>query len=80
MDYVLKNEVVKRIRLENEADWYLFMLKEKFDNAIDFLWKYYPDAPVEDKNIGAKIGLDYDNKLFDCKVINSNSDNKPSIS
>jgi hypothetical protein len=77
MDYVLKNEVVKRIRLENEADWYLFMLKEKFDNAIDFLWKYYPDAPMEDKNIGAKIVLDYDNKLFDCKVINSNPDNKP---
>lgn len=80
MDYVEKDEVIKRIRLENEADWYLFMLKEKFDNAVDFLWKYYPNAPVEYKDITAKIKLDYGKKLFHCTVTNTNPDNKPVFS
>jgi hypothetical protein len=36
-DYVLRSEVIKRIRLEDEADWYSFQLKEKLDNSCDII-------------------------------------------
>jgi hypothetical protein len=77
MDYVLRKEVIKRIRLEREAEWYLFMLKEKFDNAIDFLWKHYPTAATGDKRVTASIELNHQDKLFHCSVANSNASNRP---
>jgi hypothetical protein len=77
MDYVIRTEVIRALRLSREVDWYLFMLKEKLDNSIDFLWKYYPDTPSNSKIVMAHITLNYDKKLFHCVVMNSNDQNKP---
>src|SRR5215211_1971542 len=78
MDYVNRAEIIRALRLSREADWYLFMLKEKFDNAIDFTWDNYPDAPrQEDKLVVANITLNYNKKLFRCTVTNTNAKNKP---
>src|SRR5688500_6184108 len=77
MDYVVRAEIIRALRLANEADWYLFMIKEKLDNSCDFLWKYYPSAPPEQKVVDLKIKLDYKHKLFDCTVTNKNPENKP---
>jgi hypothetical protein len=73
MDYVLKDEVIKAIRLENMADWYFWQLKEKFDNACDFRWKYYPTNP-DAGMILVKITIDNRNNLFRCSVSNNNPD------
>jgi hypothetical protein len=81
MNYVLRPEVEKALNLDNISDWYLFMLKEKFDNAIDFIWKYYPSAEPKQKYVKATIrlleGAPSNNKVFYCSVTNSNPDNRP---
>jgi hypothetical protein len=37
MDYVTVNGVVLRTGYSNKSDWYLLLIKELLDNAIDFL-------------------------------------------
>src|SRR5215213_8683407 len=39
MDYVTTEGIIQRTGHTDKADWYLLMLKESLDNAIDFIQK-----------------------------------------
>ncbi|MDQ3967066.1 MAG: hypothetical protein M3275_01575 [Thermoproteota archaeon] len=71
MDYVQPEGIIKRTGYTDKKDWYLLVIKELFDNAVDWLWKEYPGAA--DSKITAKITLDKRN--FNCKIRNSNPKN-----
>jgi hypothetical protein len=71
MDYVTVNGVVLRTGYSNKSDWYLLLIKELLDNAIDFLWKNYPGSA------NASVDITMDDSLFHLKVRNTNSRNIP---
>ena len=73
MDYVTVDGIIKRTGYTDKKDWYLLVIKELFDNAVDWLWNNYRGAT--DSKITAKITLD--KKYFNCKVRNTNPDNIP---
>jgi hypothetical protein len=73
MDYATEDGIIKRTGYTNKKDWYLLVVKELFDNAVDWLWKECPGAV--DSKITAKITLD--KKNFNCKIRNSNPKNIP---
>jgi hypothetical protein len=68
MDYFTKDGVILRTGYDNRVYWYLLCLKELWDNAADFLTKYYKGA--NDTKIITKIHKD-DNH-FRISVRNSN--------
>jgi hypothetical protein len=68
MDYFTRDGVILRTGYDNIAYWYLLCLKELWDNAADFLTKYYKGA--DDTQIITKIHKD--DKLFRISVRNSN--------
>jgi hypothetical protein len=47
MDYVTKDGVVLRTGYASVVYWYILVVKELLDNAVDFLWKYYPGSANE---------------------------------
>jgi hypothetical protein len=72
MDYVTEDGIIKRTALTDKKYWYLLVIKELIDNAIDWLWKEYQGR--DDSKITIEITLTKDN-LFKCKVTNTNPDN-----
>jgi hypothetical protein len=74
MDYVTEDGIIKRTTLANKRDWYLLVIKELIDNAIDWLWEVYQGR--DDSKIIIEIALTKD-RLFKCKVRNSNPENIP---
>lgn len=68
MDYFTRDGVILRTGYDNIAYWYLLCLKELWDNAADFLTKYYKGA--DDTQIITKIHKD--DNLFRIIVRNSN--------
>jgi hypothetical protein len=73
MDYVTVNGVVLRTGYANKSHWYLLLIKELLDNAIDFLWKNY--SGTADASVTVDITMD--DSLFHIKVRNTNSRNVP---
>jgi hypothetical protein len=73
MDYVKPDGIIKRTGYTDKKDWYLLVIKELFDNAVDWLWNNYRGAV--DSKITAKITLD--KKHFNCIVRNTNPNNIP---
>src|SRR5215831_1284405 len=74
MDYVTVDGVILRTGHAEKIIWYLLCLKELWDNAIDFLWKYYQGAT------NAKIETEItktNNSMLHIKVRNTNSKNIP---
>jgi hypothetical protein len=72
MDYVTEDGIIKRTTLANKRDWYLLVIKELIDNAIDWLWEVYQGR--DDLKITIEVVLTKD-KLFKCNVRNSNPEN-----
>jgi hypothetical protein len=73
MDYVTVNGVVLRTGYSDKSDWYLLLIKELLDNAIDFLWKNY----LGSANASVIVDITMDDSLFHLKVRNTNSRNIP---
>jgi hypothetical protein len=73
MDYVTVDGVILRTGYANMGYWYLLLIKELLDNAIDSLWKYYPDST----NASVVVGITTDDSLFHIKVRNTNWRNIP---
>jgi hypothetical protein len=73
MDYVTANGVVLRIGYANKSYWYLLLIKELLDNAIDFLWKNYSGSA----DASVIVDIATDDSLFHIKVRNTNSRNIP---
>lgn len=73
MDYVTPEGIIKRTGYSDKRDWYLLVIKELYDNAIDWLWNEYPGST--DSKIINKIVID--NKNFNFKIRNTNPKNIP---
>ena len=73
MDYVTVNGVVLRTGYANESYWYLLLIKELLDNAIDFLWKNYSGSA----DASVTVDITTDDSLFHIKIRNTNSRNIP---
>jgi hypothetical protein len=73
MDYVTVNGVVLRTGYANKSYWYLLLIKELLDNAIDFLWKNYSGSA----DASVTVDITTDDSLFHIKVRNTNSRNIP---
>ena len=73
MDYVTVNGVVLRTGYANKSYWYLLLIKELLDNAIDFLWKNYSGSA----DASVTVDITTDDSLFHIKVRNKNSRNVP---
>jgi hypothetical protein len=65
MDYFTVDGVILRTGYADKKYWYILVIKELLDNAVDFLWKYYrgySDASVmvyvtkDDSGLHIKIG------------------------
>jgi hypothetical protein len=73
IDYVTVNGVILRTGYANKIYWYLLLIKELLDNAIDFLWKNYPGSA----DVSVIVDIRKDESLFHIKVRNTNSRNIP---
>jgi hypothetical protein len=73
MDYVTEEGIIKRTGYTNKKDWYILVLKELVDNAIDWLWQYCQGRG--DSKITLQVT--FDNQTFNCKVRNTNPENIP---
>ena len=65
--------VVERTGYADKVYWYLLLIKELLDNAIDFLWKYYPGS----SDALVTVTITISDSLFHIKVRNTNSRNIP---
>jgi hypothetical protein len=77
MDYVTEEGIIKRTGYTDKKDWYLLVIKELIDNAIDWKWKYCQGR--DDSKITVEITITKD-RLFKCKVRNTNLENIPVFS
>jgi hypothetical protein len=75
MDYVTEQGVKLRTGYHDNIDWYFLVIKEKLDNAIDFMWRNYPG--VTSASVNVKVTIDKDRQNFVCTVSNTNSNNVP---
>jgi hypothetical protein len=73
MDYVTVDGVVLRTGYANKSYWYLLLIKELLDNAIDFLWKNYSGSA----DASVIVDITTDDSLFHIKVRNTNTRNIP---
>ena len=73
MNYFTKQGVQLRTGFNDVAQWYLLVIRELLDNAIDFLEKYYKGA--DDCVISTVITISPDGKYFSIKVRNTNYKN-----
>ena len=73
MDYVTEEGIIKRTGYTDKSDWYLLVM-ELIDNAIDWLWKECKGR--DDLKITVVITITED-KLFNCKIRNTNPENIP---
>ena len=73
MDYATVDGVVQRTGYADKVYWYLLLIKELLDNAIDFLWKYYPGS----SDALVTVTITISDSFFHIKVRNTNSRNIP---
>jgi hypothetical protein len=73
MDYVTVNGIILRTGYANKSYWYLLLIKELLDNAIDFLWKNYSGST----DTSVIVDITTDDSLFHLKVRNTNTRNIP---
>ena len=71
MGYVDPKQIASETGYTDKKDWYLLILKELFDNAIDFLQTYYKGSKNE--KITVRIAIDATKSLFHYKFTNTNS-------
>jgi hypothetical protein len=71
MDYVDPVQIASQTGYTDKRDWYLLIIKELIDNAVDFLQTNYKGSINE--KITIKIRVDAENLLFYYKVANTNS-------
>jgi hypothetical protein len=71
MDYFTINGVILRTGYADKKYWYILVIKELLDNAVDFLWKHYRD--YSDTSI--TVYVIKKDSLLHLKVRNSNSRN-----
>jgi hypothetical protein len=74
MDYVTVDGVILRTGHTDRKMWYLLGLKEVFDNAVDFMWKYYQGSA--EAFITIEITKTNDS-MFHVKIRNMNDKNIP---
>jgi hypothetical protein len=73
MDYFTVNGVILRTGYADKKYWYILVIKELLDNAIDFLWKHYRGY----SDTSVRVYLTKKDSLLHFKVRNSNSRNIP---
>ena len=73
MDYFTEQGVKLRTGFSDKKEWYLLVIRELLDNAIDFQCKYYKGR--DDTVITVSITID--GKYFRIRVRNSNYNNIP---
>jgi hypothetical protein len=73
MDYFTVNGVVLRTGYVDKKYWYILVIKELLDNAVDFLWKYYQGHA----GTGITVYVTKDDSVLRIKIRNSNSRNIP---
>jgi len=73
MDYFTINGVVLRTGYADKKYWYILVIKELLDNAVDFLWKYYRGY----SDTSVTFFVTKKNSLLHLKIRNSNSRNIP---
>jgi 5S rRNA maturation endonuclease (ribonuclease M5) len=76
MEYVTVEGVIQRTGHHNKSDWYLLDIKEKLDNAGDYLWKKYQGS-TDAKDTVITVNMTLDDSLFNCRVRNTNNKNFP---
>jgi hypothetical protein len=69
MDYFTVDGVILRTGYKDKVYWYILILKELLDNAIDFLWKNYQGSDKE----FVYVEIVKDDSTLKIKVRNSNS-------
>lgn len=69
MDYFTVDGVILRTGYKDKVYWYILILKELLDNAIDFLWKNYQGSEKE----FVYVNIVKDDSTLNIKVRNSNS-------
>ena len=71
MGYVDPEQIASQTGYTDKRDWYLLIIKELIDNAVDFLQTNYKGSINE--KIAIKIRVDAENLLFYYEVSNTNS-------
>src|SRR5215467_1664899 len=71
MDYFTINGVVLRTGYADKKYWYILVIKELLDNAVDFLWKYYRGH----SDTSVTVFVTKKDSLLHLKIRNSNSRN-----
>jgi hypothetical protein len=69
MDYFTVNGVILRTGYADKKHWYILVIKELLDNAVDFLWKYYQGY----NDTSVTVYVIKKDSLLHLKVRNSNS-------
>jgi hypothetical protein len=73
MDYFTVDGVILRTGYANKKYWYILVIKELLDNAVDFLWKYYKGY----SGTSVTVYVTKDDSGLHIKIRNSNSRNIP---
>jgi hypothetical protein len=73
MDYFTINGVILRTGYADKKYWYILVIKELLDNAVDFLWKHYRGY----SDTSVTVYVTKKDSLLHLKVRNSNSRDIP---
>ncbi len=73
MDYFTVDGVILRTGYADKKYWYILVIKELLDNAVDFLWKYYKGC----SGTSVTVYVIKDDSGLHIKIRNSNSRNIP---
>jgi hypothetical protein len=71
MDYVTSDGVKLRTGYADKKFWFVLILKELLDNAIDFFWKHYRGAD----NAIITVNITKDDRVLRVSVSNTNDEN-----
>ena len=71
MDYFTVSGGILRTGYKDKKYWYILVIKELLDNAVDFLWKYYQGY----NDTSLTVYVTKDDSLLHIKMRNSNSQN-----
>jgi hypothetical protein len=73
MDYFTVDGVILRTGYADMKYWYILVIKELLDNAVDFLWKYYRGY----NDTSVTVHITKNDSLLRIKIRNSNIRNIP---